>query len=97
MEPSSTSVKLSWPHFRWSCVKDFRYVMHNYAWQSTFVEPWALAFYQRKRTEGKRHHEAVRALSNIWVRIIFAIWQYREPYNRETFLNAQKAHQRIIA
>lgn len=48
-------------------------------------------------TKGKRHHEAVRALSNIWVRIIFAMWQYREPYNRETFLNAQKAHQRKIA
>lgn len=91
------SGKLSWPHFRWSCVKDFRYVMQLYAWQSTFAEPWALAYYQRKRAEGKKHHEAVRALANIWVRIIFAMWQKHEPYNQETFLAAQKKHLRQIA
>lgn len=91
------SGKLSWPHFRWSCVKDFRYVMHLYAWQSTFSESWALAYYQQKRLQGKKHHEAVRLLANIWVRIIFAMWQNHEPYNQETFLTAQKAHQRKIA
>jgi transposase len=91
------SGKLSWPHYRWSCVKDFRYVMHLYAWQSTFSEPWALDYYQRKRSEGKKHHEAVRALSNIWVRIVFAMWQNHEPYNRETFLAAQINHQKQIA
>jgi transposase len=91
------SGKLSWPHFRWSCVKDFRYVMHHYAWQSTFAESWALDYYQRKRSEGKKHHEAVRALANVWVRIIFAMWRNHEFYNREAFLAAQKNHQKRIA
>ena len=91
------SGKLSWPHFRWSCVKDFRYVMHLYAWQSTFSESWALEYYQKKIAQGKKHHGAVRALANVWIRIIFAMWQNHEPYNREKFLNAQKAHQRKIA
>jgi transposase len=91
------SGKLSWPHFRWSCVKDFRYVMQLYAWQSTFSEPWALAYYQRKRSQGKKHHEAVRALANVWVRIIFAMWQNRDPYNQDTFVAAQMKHQKQIA
>lgn len=91
------SGKLSWPHFRWSCVKDFRYVMQLYAWQSTFSDPWALAYYQRKRSEGKKHHEAVRALANIWVRIIFAMWMNHEAYNQDTFLAAQMKHQKQIA
>jgi transposase len=91
------SGKLSWPHFRWACVKHFRYVMHQYAWQSTFAEPWAFEYYQRKRSEGKKHHEAVRALANIWVRIIFAMWKNHELYNQETFINAQKEHKKQIA
>lgn len=37
----------------------------------TFQEPWAEAYYQRKRKEGKTHNMAVRALSNVWVRIIY--------------------------
>jgi transposase len=91
------SGKLSWPHFRWSCVKDFRYVMQLYAWQSTFSDPWALTYYQQKRSQGKKHHEAIRALANIWVRIIFAMWQNHEQYNQENFLAAQKNHQKRIA
>jgi len=44
----------------------------------TFQEPWAEAYYQRKRKEGKTHSMAVRALSNGWVRIIFALWRKHE-------------------
>jgi transposase len=91
------SGKLSWPHFRWSCVKDFRYVMQLYAWQSTFCEPWALAYYQQKHSQGKKHHEAVRALANVWVRIIFAMWQNHQLYDQEIFVAAQKKHQKQIA
>lgn len=91
------SGKMSWPHFRWSCVKDFRYVMHQYAWQSTFGETWAAEFYRKKRNEGKSHHEAVRSLANIWVRIIFAMWQKHESYNPDIFLTAKQAHQQTAA
>ena len=44
----------------------------------TFQEPWAEAYYQRKRQEGKTHSMAVRALSNVWVRIIYALWRKQE-------------------
>jgi transposase len=79
-------------HRRYACVKSFRNVLYQFAWQSTFQEPWAAAYYQRKRSEGKSHSMAVRALANGWVRIIHAMWLKRHPYMAETFSAAQLAH-----
>jgi hypothetical protein len=69
-----------------------RNVLYQFAWQSTFREPWAAAYYRRKRQEGKSHSMAVRALANVWVRIIQAMWRTRRPYVAQTFLTAQHAH-----
>ena len=63
----------------------------------TFQEPWAEAYYQRKRELGKTHSMAVRALSNVWVRIIYALWSKHEPYQASTFLAAQRAHSYLAA
>ena len=63
----------------------------------TFQEPWAEAYYQRKRQEGKTHSMAVRALGNVWVRIIYALWSKHEHYQVATFLAAQQAHGRLVA
>jgi hypothetical protein len=49
-------------------------VLYQFAWQSTFQEPWAVAYYRRKRLAGKSHSMAVRALANVWVRLIHAMW-----------------------
>jgi transposase len=65
-------------HRRYACVKRWRNVLYQFAWQSTFQEPWAAAYYRRKRTEGKTHSMAVRALANGWVRIIHAMWLKRD-------------------
>jgi hypothetical protein len=35
---------------------------------------------------------AVRALANVWVRIIHALWFKQERYTAATFLHAQAAH-----
>ena len=58
----------------------------------THTEAWALDYYQRKRAQGKSHSVAVRALANIWCRIIFALWTKREGYQRATFEAAQRRH-----
>ncbi len=58
---------------RFACVKHFRHALYTFAWLSTEPESWALAYYQRKRSEGKSHSMAVRARWNIWVRIMFAM------------------------
>lgn len=85
------------PHRRQGCVKPLRNALHQFAWQSTQSEPWARDYYQRKRGEGKSHSVAVRALSNIWARIIFAIQHKQEPYQTTTFEGAKLAHAKRAA
>jgi transposase len=84
-------------HQRFACVKPLRNALYQFAWQSTRQEEWANTYYERKRQEGKSHSMAVRALANIWVRILFAIWHKREAYQRSTFEAAQKHHARRAA
>src|SRR5262249_49680244 len=67
-------------HRRSVCVKPFRNVLYQFAWQSTFQEPWAQAYYERKRSEGKSHSMAVRALATGWMRIIHAMWLGQRAY-----------------
>ncbi len=80
------------PHRRLGCIKPLRNALHQFAWQSTLQEEWALIYYERKRAEGKSHSVAVRALSNIWARIIFALLQSHEIYDRTTFETARHLH-----
>jgi transposase len=79
-------------HKRFACLKPLRNHLHQFAWQSTRQEAWALAYYQRKRAEGKTHSMALRALANIWVRIIYRMWVSQTCYQTATFEAAQLAH-----
>jgi transposase len=84
-------------HRRMGCIKPLRNALHQFAWQTTRSEAWARDYYQRKRAEGKSHTVAVRALANVWVRIIFAIWSRRCCYETATFEHAQQQHARTAA
>jgi transposase len=79
-------------HKRFACLKPLRNALHQFAWQSTLSEPWALAYYQRKRAEGKTHSTAVRALANVWVPIIYLSWVKKTGYQPATFAAAKRAH-----
>lgn len=79
-------------HKRYACLKPMRNMLHQFAWQSTRQEAWALAYYKRKRAEGKSHSMAVRALANVWVRIIYAMWHEHTCYQTTTFEQAQHQH-----
>jgi transposase len=48
-------------HQRRACVKPVRSALYQFAWQRTFQEPRAEAYYRRKRQEGKTQSKAVRA------------------------------------
>jgi transposase len=82
---------------RVACVKFLRNTLYQFAWQSTAQETWALAYYRRKRAEGKSHSVALRALANLWVRIIHALWLKQVCYDAAIFLAAQQAHARPAA
>jgi transposase len=61
----SQSGKYAKAHKRFACLKPLRNALHQFAWHSTRQEAWALAYYKRKRAEGKTHRMAVRALANV--------------------------------
>jgi transposase len=84
-------------HKRFACVTPLRNVLYQFAWQTTLSEPWAATYYQRKRTEGKSHSMAVRALANVWVRIIFRLWQDKTCYQTTIFEAAQLVHAKRAA
>jgi len=79
-------------HKRYACLKPLRNALYQFAWQSTKQEAWALAYYRRKRAEGKSHSVAVRALANVWVRIIYRMWVNKTSYETATFEAARLAH-----
>jgi hypothetical protein len=84
-------------HRRYACVKPPRNALHQFAWQTTRSETWALQYYQRKRKEGKSHTVAVRAEALVWVRVIYAMWHKSEPYQSAVFETAQHHHARRVA
>ena len=84
-------------HRRLGCIKPLRNALQQFAWQTTQSEPWARDYYQRKRAEGKSHTVAVRALANVWARIIFAMWLHHQCYKTATFEQAQQQHARRAA
>jgi len=79
-------------HRRYACIKPLRNALHQFAWQSTQQEEWARAYYQRKRKEGKSHTVALRALANVWARILFAMLLSSSCYETATFESAKRAH-----
>jgi transposase len=91
------SGKYAKAHRRYACLKPLRNAMQHFAWQSTLQEGWALTYYQRKRSEGKSHTVAIRALANVWLRIIYAMWRDRTSYVSATFEVAQQQKLRKAA
>ena len=82
-------------HRRYACIKPLHNALYEFAWQSIQQETWARNYYQRKRTEGKSHSEALRALSNNWLRIIHAMWRNKKEYVSAIFELAQQRHAQL--
>jgi transposase len=75
-------------HFRRACPKFQRQSFHEFATHSIRFCPWAQAYYQAQMARGKDHHVAVRALAFKWIRILFACWKNRLPYDPDRYLKA---------
>jgi transposase len=84
-------------HTRYACLKPLRNALQQFAWQSTKLETWARRYYEGKRAEGKSHSMAIRCLANVWVRIIYAMWQSQRPYQPAVFEAARQQHRRKAA
>jgi transposase len=60
--------------------KALKRVFYQSAFIATACDPASKTYYQRKRTEGKTHHQAVLALARRRVNVLHAILRNRTPY-----------------
>jgi transposase len=73
---------------RFHCHRGGRHVLHQYAQSSLRQCPWAAAYYEQQKKAGQTHAGALRSLANKWLRILFRMWQDRQPYDEATYLAA---------
>ena len=60
--------------------KALKRVFYQAAFCSIQRDPTSRAFYDRKRAEGKRHHQALIALARRKINVLYAILRDRRPY-----------------
>lgn len=77
--------------FRWTVNTKARKALATFADNSRHQSAWAADLYQKARTRGKRHPQAVRILMRAWLRVIWACRQTGTPYHPDH----HRAEQRI--
>lgn len=86
------SGKLKRVHMRRACDKHFRATVHQLAFTSLSRCPWARQYYDQHRARGHGHHAALRALANLWMRILFRMWKTGQHYDESRFLADRARH-----
>jgi transposase len=79
-------------HFRWACNRQLRAAVHLWADCSRKQCTWAQVYYQHKRQEGKSHACAIRCLGQRWLKILWKMWQTRQPYDEQLHTRNQVRH-----
>jgi transposase len=87
------SGKLRAVGFRWSCDKQLRDAVVDFAADTRHANPWAADLYNRARARGHDHAHAARILARAWLHIIWHCWQDDVPYAPDQ----HRALQRVIA
>ena len=87
------SGKLRAVGFRWSCDKQLRDAVIDFAADTRHANPWAADLYDRARARGHDHAHAARILARAWLHIIWHCWQDGVPYAPDQ----HRALQRVIA
>ncbi|HUC22817.1 MAG TPA: transposase [Streptosporangiaceae bacterium] len=67
--------------FRWSCDKQLRDAVTDFAGDSRRASPWAADLYNRARARGHDHPHAVRILARAWLFVIWHCWQDETAYD----------------
>ena len=77
---------------RWACDTVLRYTLHLWADCSRKQSAWAQAYYARKREQGMSHAAALRCLGKRWLKILWRLWQDRQPYQESIHEQSLKDH-----
>lgn len=75
------SGKMKIVHMRWACRKSFKNTLYQFSFSSMNESIWAQRYYEEQRKKGKTHTEALRALGNKWLKIIFHLWKNNLTYD----------------
>jgi transposase len=67
--------------FRWSCDKNLRDAVTDFAGDSRLANPWAADLYNRARARRHDHAHATRILARAWLYIIWHCWQNHTAYD----------------
>ena len=67
--------------YRRACHRSGRLVLTCFAGLSTRECAWAKEAYDAARARGMTHPKAARTLARKWVRVLFAMWKNRTPYD----------------
>lgn len=78
--------------FRWSCDKQLRDAVTDFAADTRLTNPWAADLYARARARRHDHAHAVRILARAWLHIIWHCWQDHLAYDP----TKHRALQRIL-
>lgn len=78
--------------FRRACNKHFRDTLYQFAFSSLSRCLWAKKYYDSQRAKSKTHARALRALSNQWIKIIFAMWKNHAVYSEQHYFANKTRH-----
>jgi transposase len=78
--------------FRFGCNHFYRDLLTRLSYTSLNESKWARVYYNNKRAEGKSHHQALRCLGRLWVKVAFALWKKREKYDENKHMAAIQKH-----
>ena len=80
--------------FRRACNRSHRNTAQQFAKASVSQSPWAAAYFDNARDRGHSKSHAYRCLANRWLKIIWTIWQRRQPYDESYHLQQVHCHRR---
>lgn len=78
--------------FRKGCNHFGRNTFHQLAFCSLKSSQWAKKQHAKKRKEGKKAHHALRCVANTWVKITYAMWISKTPYDESKRLASIASH-----
>lgn len=77
---------------RWACDTVLRHTVHLWADCSRKQSAWAQAYYRKKREQGMSHAAALRCLGKRWLKVLWRMWQDRQPYQQSLHEQSLRDH-----
>jgi transposase len=71
---------------RRACPTFVKQTFHEYARLSIGQSQWARAYYEDRRARGVERQTIFRSLAYRWIRIMFACWKSRQPYDENRYV-----------